>query len=566
MMTHDGGSRPDAVVRWIGLSIATRPYPAYRDSGVHGLGRVPKHWEVRRVKHSLAVNVAVLPEDTEPEYEFRYIDIGSVGTGELISDPKSLRFETAPSRARRVVGRGDTLVSTVRTYLKAVWHAEEDIRDLVASTGFAVLTPRPFSRFNGLRRVDPEARRVVGRGDTLVSTVRTYLKAVWHAEEDIRDLVASTGFAVLTPTPFSRPWILPKFVGYVCRSEPFTDHLTAESAGVVYPAIAETRLASALRLCIPPLPEQRAIARFLDYADRRIQRYIRAKERLIKLLEEQKQAIIHQAVTGQIDVRTGQPYPAYKDSGVEWLGEVPEHWVVSRLGRLVDLTVGFPFKSESFTQSGGDMRLLRGVNIAPGGLRWDKVVRWPAEGVGSFAEYRMEVGDIVVGMDRPIIRGGTRVAVTSPSDVPSLLLQRVARIRVGERLHRDFAVALLSGKGFADYLAPIFTGISVPHLSPEQIKGFRLALPSVVEQDAIMEHVKSKSDAIQSAIDGAKKEIGLLHEYRTRLIADVVTGKLDVREAAAPLLGIDPAGAEGTLREPAQRIAEPKAAIPHPHP
>ena len=242
MMTHGGGSRTDAVVRWIGLSTATRPYPAYRDSGVHGLGRVPKHWEVRRVKHSLAVNVAVLPEDTEPEYEFRYIDIGSVGTGELISDPKSLRFETAPSRARRVVGRGDTLVSTVRTYLKAVWHAEEDIRDLVASTGFAVLTPRP--------------------------------------------------------------WILPKFVGYVCRSEPFTDHLTAESAGVVYPAIAETRLASALRLCIPPLPEQRAIARFLDHADRRIQRYIRAKERLIELLEEQKQAIIHQAVTGQIDVRT----------------------------------------------------------------------------------------------------------------------------------------------------------------------------------------------------------------------------------------------------------------------
>ena len=77
---------------------------------------------------------------------------------------------------------------------------------------------------------------------------------------------------------------------------------------------------------VPPSLEQAAIVRFLDHADRRIRRYIRAKERLIELLEEQKQAIIHQAVTGQIDVRTGQPYPAYKDSGVEWLGEVPEHW------------------------------------------------------------------------------------------------------------------------------------------------------------------------------------------------------------------------------------------------
>ena len=71
-----------------------------------------------------------------------------------------------------------------------------------------------------------------------------------------------------------------------------------------------------------------AIARFLDHAERRIRRYIRAKERLIELLEERKRALIHEAVTGRIDVRTGQPYPAYKDSGVEWLGKVPEHWEV----------------------------------------------------------------------------------------------------------------------------------------------------------------------------------------------------------------------------------------------
>ena len=85
------------------------------------------------------------------------------------------------------------------------------------------------------------------------------------------------------------------------------------------------------RMVLPPLPEQRAIVRFLDDADRRIRRYVRAKQRLINLLEEQKQAIIHQTITGQIDVRTGRPYPAYKDSAVEWLGEVPEHWARRRL-------------------------------------------------------------------------------------------------------------------------------------------------------------------------------------------------------------------------------------------
>jgi len=86
---------------------------------------------------------------------------------------------------------------------------------------------------------------------------------------------------------------------------------------------------------VSPLPEQTAIVRFLDHADRRIQRYIRAKQELIALLEEQKQAIIHQAVTGRIDVRTGQPYPAYKPSGVEWLGDVPARWERRRLKTLL---------------------------------------------------------------------------------------------------------------------------------------------------------------------------------------------------------------------------------------
>ena len=147
----------------------------------------------------------------------------------------------------------------------------------------------------------------------------------------------------------------------------------------------------------------------------------------------------------------------------------------------------------------------------------------------------MAVGDIVLGMDRPIIRGGVRLAMVSQSGVPSLLLQRVARIRPSEGLIRDFAFALLSGNSFLDYLAPIFTGVSVPHLSPEQIRAFSIALPSVVEQEAIVEYLRSRISDIRSAIYSGLKQIELVREYRTRLIADVVTGKLDVREAAAAM-------------------------------
>ena len=281
---------------------------------------------------------------------------------------------------------------------------------------------------------------------------------------------------------------------------------------------------------VPPLPEQTAIVRYLDHADRRIRRYVSDKRKLIALLEEEKQAVINRAVTRGLD-----PDVRLKPSGVEWLGDVPEHWEVLQLGRVIDLVTGFPFKSEGFSFAEGDIRLLRGVNVSPGRLRWMDVVRWPNSDCSTFDDYRMEIGDIVLGMDRPFIEGGVRVASLSENDVPALLLQRVARIRPRQELSSAFTLLLLTGKSSVDYLTPLFTGISVPHVSPEQIKSYRIALPSIREQNEIVDHIMSVSSSIQLMTERARRQIELLQEYRTRLIADVVTGKLDVREAAALL-------------------------------
>jgi type I restriction enzyme S subunit len=119
------------------------------------------------------------------------------------------------------------------------------------------------------------------------------------------------------------------------------------------------------RAAIPPLPEQAAIVRFLDHADRRIRRYIRAKQRLIKLLEELKATIIHRAVTGQIDVRTGQPYPRYKPSGVEWLGDVPEHWEVLTLRRVITRAVDGPQRSRWAAPLSALPRQRNPVSVSP---------------------------------------------------------------------------------------------------------------------------------------------------------------------------------------------------------
>jgi type I restriction enzyme S subunit len=209
--------------------------------------------------------------------------------------------------------------------------------------------------------------------------------------------------------------------------------------------------------------------------------------------------------------------------------------VVVRLGRRIEMITGFPFKSDGFTQHAADVRLLRGVNISPGKIRWNDVVRWPLSEHDNYSVFDLRVGDIVLGMDRPIVQSGTRVATISESDVPSLLLQRVARIRPTSKLRGDFLMLLLSGKSFADYLTPLFTGISVPHLSPEQIKSFRFAAPTHEEQQEIVIWTAESTRKIDVSTLSAEGEIQLMREFRTRLIADVVTGKLDVREAAARL-------------------------------
>jgi type I restriction enzyme, S subunit len=280
----------------------------------------------------------------------------------------------------------------------------------------------------------------------------------------------------------------------------------------------------------PPLEEQAAIVRFLDYANGRLERAIRAKRQVIALLREQKQAIIHRAVTRSLD-----PTVPLKPSGIPWLGKIPKHWEVQRLGRAIRLITGFPFASGGFTRSEKDVRLLRGINVTPSGVRWDAVVRWTRKPGDRLDQFALEVGDIVLGMDRPIIGSGVRAATIEEKDTPSLLLQRVARLWPTNNLEAKFLLLLLRGRLFAEYMAPIFTGISVPHLSPEQIKGFKVMLPPIPEQRAIVTFIESDTIGVSTAIARLEREISLLREYRTRLVADVVTGKLDLRKAARQL-------------------------------
>jgi type I restriction enzyme S subunit len=280
---------------------------------------------------------------------------------------------------------------------------------------------------------------------------------------------------------------------------------------------------------IPPLSEQNQIARFLDHETDRIDTLIAEQQRLIGLLKEKRQAVISHAVTKGLD-----PTVPMKDSGVEWLGEVPEHWKVTKLGHYAEILTGFAFPSASFSHDESDTKLLRGANVGICALRWDDTVYWNLNEGDDLSKYLMPVGQIVMGMDRPWIGEGMRISRVSENDVPCLLLQRVAAITPNSTLNEDYLFNLMWSELFQHYVEPDLTGVSVPHISPEQILNFQIPLPPLREQQLISEYINDEFSKISALTEQSNASVSLLQERRSALISAAVTGKIDVRGWQAP--------------------------------
>jgi len=230
-----------AVTSGLDTSVAMKP------SNIEGMGSIPEHWLIKPLKRWVRINAITLGEKTDPDFQFRYLDIGSVKTGRVTKELERIQFSNAPSRARRILRRGDTVISTVRTYLKAIWYVNEDADDLIASTGFAVLTPGPS--------VEPE------------------------------------------------------YLGYLIQSSGFVDRVTANSIGIAYPAIAETVLGRFPMTMPPTLNEQRAILSDIKLKCAPLDQAIEQAFTEIKLIREFRERLIADVVTGQIDVRAWQSGP-----------------------------------------------------------------------------------------------------------------------------------------------------------------------------------------------------------------------------------------------------------------
>lgn len=313
----------------------------------------------------------------------------------------------------------------------------------------------------------------------------------------------------------------PRFIHQLVRSTPFQWELQVRSKGIWVSRLQLTDDAFlGAPFPMPPSNEQTAIVRFLDYMDRRIRRYIRAKQKLIKLLEEYKQALIHQAVTGQIDVRTGKPYPAYKDSGIEWLGQVPEHWEVRRLKTAVDhINEQTSFKTdEDLYIALEHVESWTGRLLLPTGeAQFDSQVK------------RFRAGDVLFGKLRPYL-----AKVVRPKQ-SGLCVGEFFVLRARPVLTPQYLEVALRSAPAIDFVNSSTYGAKMPRADWTFVGAMLFPLPPLPEQTAIVEYLDAQTAKIDTATAALRREIELLREYRERVIADVLTGKVDVREVAAQL-------------------------------
>jgi type I restriction enzyme S subunit len=285
-------------------------------------------------------------------------------------------------------------------------------------------------------------------------------------------------------------------------------------------------------IALPSVSEQVSIVRFLDNASRHIRRYIRSKQKLIKLLEEHKQAIIHRAVTRGLD-----PNVRLKPSRVEWLGDVPQHWEVRKLKYLVNTVAGIqmgPFGASLTELQDHDtgFKLFGQENTISGDFQ--RGGRWLAQSqFRDLRRYELLAGDLVltrkgsIGKCRMVPQGSGQGIADSDT----------IRVRLnGALVSRRFIMMLLHESPYVQQqIHSVQRGAVLGGLNTSTIAGLRIAVPPMAEQKRLLDRIDRETSGLHCSIAAVNRQISVLREYHTHLIADVVTGKVDVREVAARL-------------------------------
>ena len=453
------------------MTTVLKPYPSYKPSGVEWLGDIPAHWEVRRIRNSVDMRVSNVD--------------------------KHINNNELPIRLCNYVDvyKNDRITESV-AFMRATATADE------------------IERFR------------LKQGDVLI----TKDSEVWNdigvpalVEYTATDLVCGYHLALLRPlqTLLNGAYL---FRALQIPAIAYQFHTAAN--GVTRYGLSHEAIKSAL-LPLPSVPEQTAIVRYLAHADERIRRYVSGKQKLIRLLEEEKQAVIHRTVTRGLD-----PNVRLKPSGVEWLGDIPAHWEVIRLRYLVKGKLTYGANAAAEYADPDWPRYLRITDFDQDGVLKNNTFRSLPPEVAR--DYLVQPGDLLLA------RSGATVgkAFLVPADAgEACYAGYLIRARPQPALiEPHFLFAFTQSTGFTHWKNSTFIFSTIQNISAEKYADLHVPCPPLSEQSQIIRCLNKETTAIDTAISHACRQIELLQEYRTRLIADVVTGQVDVRAAGGQVL------------------------------
>lgn len=398
-----------------------------------------------RLKDVAFVNLRTLDESTQRDYKFRYIDISSVSADNGINLGDEITFQEAPSRARRIVKKDDVLVSTVRTYLRAIANIDWDAKDIIASTGFAVYTPNDK--------------------------------------------------------------IIPRFLAYSIKSTKAINQICSNSKGVSYPAI-QAQILSSIEIPYWDIKRQEAIAAYLDKECEKIGRKIELLERKADAYSRLRRSLINRAVTSGLD-----PNVPLKPSAIEWVGDIPVHWTISRFAYF--------FAEHNISNKGVNHQNLLSLSFG-------KIIRKNIDSCdgllpASFETYQIvEPGNIVFRFtDLQNDHKSLRVGLVNEEGI---ITSAYTCVQGNKETLPKFAFYMLHSYDIKKVFYKLGGGMR-QSLNYRTIKDMKVVFPPIEEQKEIAAYLDEKCAKIDAILEKITTETERLKELKRSLINEVVTGQ-----------------------------------------
>ena len=409
------------------------------------------NFERRRLKYAATINDETLSEETDADYELQYVDISNVDSFGNTRKIATYPFADAPTRARRRVRDGDVIISCVRTYLQAIAPIQAPPDNLIVSTGFAVVRPR---------------------GGVLNAA----------------------------------------FGRYALREPAFLAEVEMRSVGVSYPAVNASDLGD-IPVHLPPEPNQRAIADYLDREMARLDALVAAKEWALGLLAEKRRALITRAVTRGLD-----PSAPLRDSGIPWLGEIPARWQTERARWL--------FHERDERSDTGEEELLTVSHLTGVTPRSEK-------DVNMFEAATTEGYKICLSGDLVINTLWAWMGAMGVAPEDGIVSPAYNVYEPGARLDPSYVDAVVRLPVFAQEVTRYSKGVwsSRLRLYPEGFFAVSIPVPPLSEQRAIVAHIANETRKLDDLRAATERTTTLLRERRAALIAAAVTGQIDVDQA-----------------------------------